>query len=255
MKLSRTAFAILVAGIVIAASPGFSEAQMLEGQTAREALDEETLCGIGRLRRCDARPTIERGLFQTGLRPLFPDHLKCRGIDEHWAISYTQKRSRETYHGGIDMPVPFGTPMIAAAAGTVVGKYRGDNTFRGMEITLRHSPKDTGLPIWVYTQYAHFNEMPDQQVGQRVRMGEVLGPTGNLGKASSRSKRFGRERRPAIHFAVWFSTDPRYVDFHDRIIPVDGFWMDPNALFRKQVPFDEGVAGSGEEGCDFSDGG
>ena len=107
-----------------------------------------------------------------------------------------------------------------------------------MEITLRHSPEDTGLPLWTYTQYAHFDEMPAQEVGQRVRMGEVLGPTGNSGITSSRAKRFGRERRPAIHFAVWFSTNPHHVELRDRIIPVDGHWMDPNALFRKQSPFD-----------------
>lgn len=240
MKFTRTALALLAAGIVIAGSPGLSQGQAqaqdraLEGQTTEADLDEETLCGIGRLRRCDIALAVKRGLFETGLRPRFPDGLKCRGIDEQWAISYTQKRGREAYHGGIDMPVPFGTPMIAAAAGTVVGIYRGEETYRGMEITLRHSPEDTGLPLWIYTQYAHFDEMPAQEVGQRVSMGEVLGPTGNSGKTG----RSGRPRRPAIHFAVWFSTSPNYADVRDRIIPVDGYWMDPNALFRKQLPFD-----------------
>ncbi len=240
MKVAQTALFLLLTGIAIPILPGLSQAQdrVLEGQTTKADLDEETLCGIGRLRRCDAAVAIKRGLFETGLRPLFPDDLKCRGIDEQWAISYTKKRGREAYHGGIDMPVPFGTPMIAAAAGTVVGKYRGERSFRGMEITLRHSPEDTGLPVWIYTQYAHFDEMPAQEVGQRVRMGDVLGPTGNSGITSGRAKRAGRERRPAIHFAVWFSTNPNYVDLRGRIIPVDGRWMDPNALFRKQLPFD-----------------
>jgi hypothetical protein len=209
----------------------------LDGQTTRADLDEETLCGIARGRKCDIKLAIRRGLFETGLRPRFPDGLDCRGIDEQWAISYTHKRDRENYHGGIDMPAPFGTPIIAAAAGTVVGKYRGDDSYRGMEIILRHSPDDTGIPLWIYTQYAHFDELPKQEPGQRVRMGEVLGPTGNSGKSPSRRK-FGRERRPAIHFAVWYSTSPKFVSLRRKIVPVDGWWMDPNALFRKKPPFD-----------------
>lgn len=207
----------------------------LDGQATVDTLDEEILCGIGRGRRCDIKLAIKRGLFETGLKPVFPKGLDCPGIDEAWAIDYTYKRDRENYHGGIDMPMPFGTPIIAAAAGTVVDRYEGQETYRGREIILRHSPEDTGLPVWVYTQYSHFDEMPKQKVGQRVRMGEVLGPNGNSGKQPRRAR---RERRPAIHFAVWFSADPRYVPLKRKIIPVGGYWMDPNALYRKGPPFD-----------------
>jgi hypothetical protein len=209
----------------------------LDGQTTSADLDEETLCGIGRGRECDIKIAIKRGLFETGLRPRFPENLECRDIDEQWAIDYTHKRDRENYHGGIDMPAPFGIPMIAAAAGTVVGKYRGEKSFRGKEIILRHSPEDTGIPLWIYTQYAHFDEMPKQEVGQRVRMGEVLGPTGNSGRGR-RSTAQSKKRRPAIHFAVWYSSSPQYVARRRKIIPVDGQWMDPNALYRKKPPFD-----------------
>ncbi|MDP6574234.1 MAG: M23 family metallopeptidase [Rhodospirillales bacterium] len=243
MKTIPTALFILLSSVAVLGSPGLGRAASerspvtLEGQTTSAELDEETLCAIGRGRKCDIRLAIKQGLFETGLSPRFPENLKCRGIDERWAISYTHKRNRESYHGGIDMPAPFGTPMIAAAAGTVVGKYRGDRSYRGMEIILRHSPEDTGIPLWTYTQYAHFDEMPKLEVGQRVRMGEVLGPTGNSGKTPTRRKR-GKQRRPAIHFAVWYSTSPRFVALRNKIIPVDGQWMDPNALFRKKLPLD-----------------
>jgi murein DD-endopeptidase MepM/ murein hydrolase activator NlpD len=209
---------------------------LLKGQVTADAVDHETRCAIGRGRGCDIELSIKRGLFETGLRPAFPDNAKCRDIDERWAINYSSKRERESYHGGIDMPAPFGTPIVAAAAGTVVGKYRDERGHRGIEIVLRHGPDDTGIPLWIYTQYAHFEEMPKQEIGQRVRMGEVLGPTGNSGRTPG--QRSGKQRRPAIHFAVWYSSSPRYVALSTAIVPLDGYWMDPNALYRKTPPFD-----------------
>ncbi len=204
---------------------------------SRDEIDRETLCAVGRGRRCNIEFAIDRGLFETGLQPKFPAAFDCRGIDEAWAISYTHKRDRENYHGGIDMPAPFGTPIIAVAAGTVVAKYDGARSYRGIEIILRHSPDDTGMPLWIYTQYAHFDEMPKLKIGQDVGMGEVLGPTGNSGIAPSR-RRSGKERRPAIHFAVWFSKNPHYYAGPKKVIPADGFWMDPIAIYRMAPPFD-----------------
>ncbi len=209
----------------------------IEGAITRDALDDETLCGIGRRKKCDMDVAVTRGLFETGLRPQFPDGLNCRDIDEQWAIDYSGKRGRTAYHGGIDMPAPFGTPIIAVADGTVVGKFSGERSYRGRELVLRHSPEDTGLPVWTYTLYAHFDEMPSQNVGDRVKMGEVLGPTGNSGRGRNPNKQSAM-RRPAIHFAVWFTESPEFVAFSKMIVPLNSYWMDPNALYRKVPPFD-----------------
>ena len=242
MKPSRKA-SVLLSLAVLLGLPGMAQAgdraaaAALDGRIALDGIDAETRCAIGRGPNCDIRLAIGRGLFETGLRPRFPAGLDCRGIDEQWAISYTHKRDRKQYHGGIDMPTPFGTPIIAAAAGTVVAKYRGEDSYRGIEIIVRHSPEDTGIALWIYTQYAHFDALPKLEIGQRVRMGEVLGPTGNSGIAPSRRRR-GKQRRPAIHFAVWFSASPEFAVGRRKLIPVDGRWMDPNALYRGQPPYD-----------------
>ena len=188
---------------------------------------------------CTLKPAIERGLFETGIKPKFPDNTECRGIDDYWAMDYSAKTKRKgSYHGGIDMPAPFGTPIYAAADGTVVGKFLGDRNLRGIEIVLRHSPQDTGLPVWTFTQYTHFSEMPSPEVGQRVRMGELLGPTGNTGISLKTGKQ-SENRRPAIHFGVLYNANGNYAVWEDlAIIPEDGYWMDPNAFFLVDHPFD-----------------
>ncbi|MDP6558924.1 MAG: M23 family metallopeptidase [Candidatus Binatia bacterium] len=212
----------------------------LEGRTTMDAIDRATVCAIRRGRNCSVKHAIARGLFETGLEPRFPENLKCRGIDHHYAMDYSHKRLIENYHGGIDVPAPFGTPIIAAAAGTVVAKYLADNSPRGVEIVLRHRPEDTGLPFWIYTQYTHFDQMPKQAIGQRVCMGEVLGPTGNSGLHPRKGGQH-ENRRPAIHFAVFYSTSELFVErrrYREMIIPVNFQWMDPVALFRKKLPLD-----------------
>lgn len=216
---------------------------ILEGQTSKDAIDRATLCAMARGRKCGLQYAVERGLFETGLEPRFPDNMRCRGIDEHYAMDYSHKRDRDSYHGGTDIPAPFRVPIIAVAAGTVVAKYPSNNSPRGREIILRHSPEDTGLPFWIYTQYTHFHKMPKQVIGQRVRMGEVLGPTGNSG-LHPREGGQHMDRRPAIHFAVFYSSSAQFAERILRkrktkmIIPVDFRWMDPLALFRKQAPWD-----------------
>jgi murein DD-endopeptidase MepM/ murein hydrolase activator NlpD len=207
------------------------------GLVSRDVLDNETLCAMTRSKMCNLEPSIKRGMFATGLEPRFPDGMTCRGIDDTWAMDYGFKRNRQAYHGGIDMPAPFGTPMLAAADGTVVMKTLGERSARGIEIVLRHSPDETGIPLWIYTQYAHFLTIPDLEVGQKVKMGQNLGLTGNSGINPKLGYDAGR-RRPAIHFAVFYSTSPDYVVHRDFVIPVNGYWMDPNALYRGRLPLD-----------------
>ncbi|HBC07065.1 MAG TPA: hypothetical protein DC046_05695, partial [Rhodospirillaceae bacterium] len=208
------------------------------GRISLEEIGAETLCAIGRSRRCDINLAVKRGLFETGLTPHFPDGLSCRGIDEGWAIDYGWKRDRQNFHGGIDMPAPFGTPMLAVADGVVVGVFKGEKSYRGIEINLRHAPEDTGLSVWIWTQYAHLDKLPDLKPGDRVTRGQNLGPTGNSGISPGKSGRGDGYRRPAIHFAAWYSNGPKFAVNRDKIIPLDGHWMDPLALWRGKSPFD-----------------
>ncbi len=224
-------------------APSGSPAGMADGKTAGKldgfvplsTISEDLVCSIGRNRKCDIKQAVERGLFETGLAAKFPDGLECNGVDETYAMSYTHKRDRENYHGGIDMPASFGLPMIAIADGVVVAKSNSPKSFRGMEIIIRHTPEDTGIPLWIYTQYAHMDEESPLNVGDRVKMGQFLGPTGNSGAQNSNSR---RARRPAIHFAAWYSDKPGFSIERNVVVPVDGWWMDPHAMYRLKPPFD-----------------
>jgi hypothetical protein len=84
-----------------------------------------------------------------------PDNVDCYGSDDYWAMDYSHKRNRKMYHGGIDLPAPWGTPMRAVAAGSVVAMYTADKSKRGNEVYLRHAPDQTGLPMWTYSAYGH----------------------------------------------------------------------------------------------------
>lgn len=213
----------------------------LDEAQASKMPDADSMAAIRRAGFDDVRHQKNRGLFETGLHPIWPDDVECRGIDEWYAKDYTPKRPKESYHGGIDLPVPFGTPVLSAMSGEVVALYDGRTTPRGVEVVIRHTPEESGLPLYLYTRYTHFERMPDLHVGQRIKMGDPLGPTGNsglLGCEVSGKDCHGRSRRPAIHFDVLYSDSPDYYDTGTVLVPFNAHWMDPNALFRKSMPVD-----------------
>jgi murein DD-endopeptidase MepM/ murein hydrolase activator NlpD len=74
-------------------------------------------------------------------------------------------------HDGTDFGVPCGTPVRAAAGGTVVAS--GDAGAYGLRVTLRHGEG-------VETSYAHLSA-PSVRVGATVATGDVIGRSGTTG--------------------------------------------------------------------------
>ncbi len=254
-KTLASACIILITTLCFTANELYAEVSgsedLVNDQVGYSELTEEVANSFGRSRREDPADAKKRGMIPTGLKPAFDKGVRCRGIDETWAMSYTEKRGREAYHGGIDIPAPQNTPILAAADGTVVGKFMNKDNAKGIEIMLRHSPQDTGHPMWVYTQYTHLRKMPELDIGQRVKMGEVIGKTSNSGisgqearEKHGKNKRMGKRRRRskirrhALHFGMLYSTSRKYIITEKRLVPVDAYWMDPNAMYRKSPPFD-----------------
>ena len=75
------------------------------------------------------------------------------------------------YHNGIDMAAMKGTPVKAAATGTVVeARYMSGY---GKTIVLKHNKK-------YKTRYAHLNSFT-VHVGQKIKQGMIIGSVGETG--------------------------------------------------------------------------
>ncbi|MEU8521057.1 M23 family metallopeptidase [Streptomyces sp. NBC_01216] len=96
-------------------------------------------------------------------------------------------------HSGQDFAVPVGTPVKAAAAGTVVkaGPYGGgDGPAYGNAIVVKHANGK-------YSQYAHLSKI-NVHIGQKVGAGQKIALSGNTGNSSG----------PHLHFEI--RTTPNY---------------------------------------------
>jgi len=92
------------------------------------------------------------------------------------------------FHGGLDLAAPAGTPVRAAAAGTVA--FSGRRGAAGNLVELRHRDGTS-------TSYAHLQSMR-VAAGETVAAGQVLGAVGSTGRSTG----------PHLHFTVERSGDP-----------------------------------------------
>jgi len=207
------------------------QAPAAEDAEGLKDLDAETVGAFFPMRaRIEAMKA--RGFSATGLVPVYPDRVKCPEVDSPFAArtrgdgSMRAARFFQGFHGGIDIPVPEGTPVLAVAAGTVVFKTPG-HSIGGIGIVLQHAPADTGLNVWTYTEYKHLKELPALDLGRRVAMGEAIALSGKTG---TQDGHYGPAGHAHLHLGAFFSDRP---DYATRLIlvPADGRWMDPLALF------------------------
>jgi murein DD-endopeptidase MepM/ murein hydrolase activator NlpD len=107
---------------------------------------------------------------------------------------------RAGIHEGIDFPVPSGTPVLAAASGTVA---RVDLSFLDWTreqqdialyeaVTLGYTPAATldrirGRQVWIdhgkglVTRYAHLSAVEPLLIGQKIDAGALIGEVGSSG--------------------------------------------------------------------------
>lgn len=214
-----------------------SECERLEGFVSPSEIDDDIRKMVGKYKggRGPENVAIQkaRGVIETGLRPNFIDGASCPEIDsEKWAIDYSSKRGAAALHRGVDIPQPRGTPVRAVADGVVVGRFMNERRKDGIAVVLRHTPVQSGLTYWTYSQYTHLQHMSPLPIGAEVKMGAEIGKTSNTGKMGK------KVRRNAIHFAVLYSTHREWSNDGRVVTPKDGYFMDPTAFYRLRPPYD-----------------
>jgi len=102
--------------------------------------------------------------------------------------TYDAARGSGRRHDAIDIMAPEGTPVIAAADGTIEKLFFSHG---GGGITIYERSTD---PKWMY-YYAHLSAYaPGLAEGQQVKRGQVIGRVGHTGDASASG--------PHLHFAI-----------------------------------------------------
>ena len=91
-------------------------------------------------------------------------------------------------HAGIDFPAATGTPVLAAADGTVIGA--GFTAGYGNYVMIEH---EEGCS----TVYAHMDEILTE-VGETVKMGDQIGTVGSTGRSTG----------PHLHFELRIDGEP-----------------------------------------------
>jgi murein DD-endopeptidase MepM/ murein hydrolase activator NlpD len=143
-------------------------------------------------------------LRPSGLQPAFPAEVHCPEIASPYGSTTRydgSPRPQWSYggrHGGIDITLAKGTPLLALAAGTVAAKGEG-GMMEGIYIWLRHSPEDTGLDYWVYSKYQHLESLPELEAGAKVAIGQVIGRSGSTG---TEGRHYGGAGYPHLHLGT-----------------------------------------------------
>lgn len=121
----------------------------------------------------------ERTLF---LRVVFLDPLPLGVVSSRYGYRNHPMTGRRSFHRGLDLTAPFGTPVVAAASGVVVRIHR--DPLLGLSIHVDHRNGYT-------TVYAHLQEAM-VIVGEEITGGQRIGSVGSTGFSTG----------PHLHFEV-----------------------------------------------------
>lgn len=171
----------------------------------------------------------------SGLQPVFPDKARCPEIASPFGSQTRYDGSpRPTwafggYHGGIDVSLAEGTPLLALAAGMVVSKGEGGQ-MEGIYLWLRHAPEDTGLTYWVYSKYQHLQSLPELPIGAKVVAGQVVARSGKTGTTGGH---YGAYGYPHLHLTTLKSPGGEYQVIGSRVSAPGSHLIDPIVIYHE----------------------
>lgn len=162
-----------------------------------------------------AQAQVERRdhpIVSSGLNVVFPSDYVCEAISSPFASptrfdgSLRRGERNSGLHGGLDITLESGTPLLAVADGEVIALGEG-GALEGVYIWLRHTPTDTGLPWFVFSKYQHLSARPLFNVGDRIKVGSAIGLSGSTGTAG---KHYGPGGYPHLHLTTFYGPSGAY---------------------------------------------
>ena len=148
----------------------------------------------------------------SGLSVAFDDGHACPPSASPFASPTRYDNSRRPIdrfgglHGGIDLSLKEGTPLLAVADGEAIASGEG-SLMEGIYLWLRHAPEDSGLPFWTFSKYQHLSVPPDLKPGARVKAGQPVGLSGATGTAG---KHYGTAGYPHLHLTTYYGPSGEY---------------------------------------------
>lgn len=162
-----------------------------------------------------AQAQVERrdhAIIASGLSVAFPSGYACEPISSPFASStrydgsFRRGDRNAGLHGGMDLSLKTGTPLLAIADGEVITLGEG-GALEGIYIWLRHTPEDTGLPYFVFSKYQHLSAPSTLKIGDRVNAGKVVGLSGATGTAG---KHYGPNGYAHLHLSTFYGPSGEY---------------------------------------------
>jgi len=156
-------------------------------------------------------PVTKRAEVADPLPPSGVSVIPVLGVHfEQLVDTFDDARSEGRVHDAIDIMAPYGTSVIAAAAGTVEKLFESKRG--GTTVYIRRSGGQ-----WV-DYYAHLDSyVPGLAEGQKISQGQMIGRVGSTGDASPES--------PHLHYAI------------HSMAPGEGWWqgraVNPYPLLRE----------------------
>jgi len=110
---------------------------------------------------------------------------------------------KRTFHHGVDVALPTGTPLLAPADGTIA--HKGSGASGGHVLIIRHEGN------W-HTVYYHLQRPSHRHRGEQVKAGQLIANSGNTGASTGphlhfelrRSRNWGDTENPVPHFIGHF---------------------------------------------------
>lgn len=174
----------------------------------------------------------QRGLFATGLSPVFPQGVDCPGISSPFGAptrydGSPRKNDFGGLHNGMDITLETGAPLLAVADGEVVHSGRAGQLV-GNFIWIRFAPDATGLPAYIFAKYQHLNELSPLRPGDKVVQGQTVGLAGNTGTTGGH---YGSLGYTHLHINLLVSPSPDFKTAGSMLRPETILYLDPMGLY------------------------